>query len=340
MSLFQKASQPILTPQAAPSWASGAVFNPGAWYDEARNAVHLLFRAVPAGYRRVEWEATAPGEPDHGFDDYVSYIGYARSTDGHRFDVAPEPFLKPDQPFSKYGVEDPRISCLDGEFLVTFTALSHPAFGEEDGVRIGLAGTRDFEGVERQRVIGPAMRDKDAVIFPRRVGGKIAMLHRIVPDIQIAYFDDVEHLFDPAPEYWQRHLESLDDHVLMRPEAPWERMKIGAGPTPIETKEGWLLIYHGVDEHYVYRAGLALLDLDDPRRVIARTAHPVMEPSLPFELEGDVNNVVFPEGAVVMDGTLHMYYGAADRVIGHATASLADVLDVLTTPAHREPTLV
>ena len=115
----------------------------------------------------------------------------------------------------------------------------------------------------------------------------------------------------------------------MRPEQPWEGTKIGAGPPPIETPEGWLLVYHGADDRHVYRAGLALLDLDDPGRVVARTRHPVLEPRLPFERVGDVPDVVFPSGAVVEDGVLRLFYGAADTVVGEAWAPLADVLDVI-----------
>ncbi len=133
-------------------------------------------------------------------------------------------------------------------------------------------------------------------------------------------------MFDPPEEKWESHLRTLDDHIIMRPEYEWEAKKIGAGPTPVETSEGWLLIYHDVDKHHVYRAGLVLLDLDDPSRVIVRSSQPVLSPVREYERIGDVNNVVFPEGAVVIDGTLHVYYGAADRVVGHASASLSDVL--------------
>jgi predicted GH43/DUF377 family glycosyl hydrolase len=175
------------------------------------------------------------------------------------------------------------------------------------------------------------MTDKDAVIFPKRIRGRIAMLHRIVPSIQLIYFDDIDQLCRPPAALWEQHLRTLEDHVILRPEFPWEAKKIGAGPTPIETPEGWLLLYHGVDSHYVYRMGMALLDLDDPRRVIARTPEPVLAPELPFEREGDVPNVVFPEGAVLIDGMLYVYYGAADRAVGLARAPLADVLAYLRT---------
>lgn len=327
MNLFTKTPHPVLEPQDAIPWASGAVFNPAAWYADGR--VHLIFRAVPRGYRRIELANAAPGEPATGYDDYVSYLGYAGSDDGVRFTCRETPFIAPEDPFDCYGAEDARVSQIDGEFLVTYTALSRPAFGTVDGVRIGLASTRDWVHVEKHGVVGPDARDKDAVIFPKRIGGRVAMLHRIVPDVQLAWFDDVEQLRRPPDGYWEAHLRELDRHVVLRAEAPWEGTKVGAGPTPVETDEGWLLVYHGVDEHYVYRAGLALLDLDDPSRVVARTPHPVLEPEAPFERVGDVNNVVFPEGAVVIDGTLHLYYGAADRVVGHASAPMADVLALL-----------
>lgn len=327
MNLFTKSEHPVLEPIQELSWASGAVFNPAAWYDGKK--IHLLFRAVADGYQRIQLPDASEGEPDTGFDNYVSYIGYASSRDGRTFDVRPEPFLKPDQPFDRFGVEDPRLARLDGEYLVTYTALATGAFDPDAIVRVGLATTRDFRTVEKHGVIGPPERDKDAVIFPELIGGRIAMLHRIVPDIQLIYFDDLAQLRRPPASLWESHMENLESHVIMRPVQQWEAKKIGAGPTPIKTDEGWLLIYHGVDDHHVYRAGIALLDLEDPSQVIARYPEPVLEPEAEFERIGDVNNVVFPEGAVVIDGMVHVYYGAADRVIGHATAPLDDVLNVL-----------
>lgn len=325
MALFKKTPHPILERQPDLPWANGVIFNPGAWYEEG--TVHLLFRAIPKGYRRIS--LPDPDGPREGFDEYISYIGYASSRDGVRFEYRAAPFIEPDADFDRFGAEDPRISRIDDEYLITYTALSQPAFGGLDGVRIGLAATKDFQGLRKHGVIGPPVQDKDAVIFPRRIGGRIAMLHRVAPDIQLVYFDSLEQLFNPPEDLWRQHLATLDEHVVMRPETDWEAKKIGAGPTPIETEEGWLLIYHGVDSDHVYRAGLALLDLDNPRRVLARTAAPVMEPEADYELYGDVNNVVFPEGAVIIDDTLHVYYGAADRVVGHASASLSDILAVL-----------
>ena len=327
MRLFKKNPEPLLAPLPDVPWASGAVFNPGAWFDGER--VHLLFRAVPAGYQRVRLAYAEAGESAFGFDNYVSYIGYAVSRDGVNFDVRPEPLIAPDTDADRFGAEDPRITFLEGRYWITYSALQSPAFDPEARVRIGLASTTDFIQIEKHGVIGPDQRDKDAVLFPERVGGRVALLHRIVPDVQLAYFESVADLQRPPATMWSAHMASLDQHVVLRPQEAWEMRKVGAGPPPILTDEGWLLIYHGVDESHVYRAGLALLDHDDPSRVIARTRRPVLAPEHAFELHGDVDNVVFPEGAFVRDGILHIYYGAADRVIGHASAPLVDVLDAL-----------
>lgn len=325
MNLFERHNGPILKPRDDIPWASGAVFNPGVWYDNG--TVHLAYRAVPSGYTTVMVVEEGDTEPRRGFVDYISRIGYATSVNGTHFEWRSDPLISPGDSFDQFGAEDPRISKIGDQYLITYTALSRPAFGAtEDGVRIGLATTCDFKTVTRHGVIGPNLRDKDAVIFPATFGGRVAMLHRIFPNIQIAWFENIEQLCRPPADYWPRYLERLDDYVVMRPEQPWEGKKIGMGPTPIETSEGWLLIYHGVDEQHVYRMGLSLLDLEDPMRVIARTRHPVFEPETEYERYGDVDNVVFPEGAAVIDGVLHVYYGAADKVIGLATAKLSDVL--------------
>jgi beta-1,2-mannobiose phosphorylase / 1,2-beta-oligomannan phosphorylase len=325
---LMKSKVPVLSPREDLKWASGAVFNPGAWYDNG--TVHMLFRCIAKGYKSIELKNSQPGEPDTGFDDtYVSTIGYASGSDGVHFTWNDKPFIGPDEPFNIFGAEDPRISKIDDMYLITYTALHRPAFDPVDGVRIALATTRDFRTIESNTLVGPPHRDKDAVIFPERINGKIVMLHRIVPDIQIMYFDSLEQLIHPPAGLWDEHMRSLDNHVVLSSEFEWEEKKVGAGPTPVKTAAGWLLIYHGVDRNHVYRMGVALLDHEDPRIVIARANVPVLEPELEFELHGDVPNVVFPEGAVVIDGILHVYYGAADLVVGHAKIPLDDLLEWL-----------
>jgi predicted GH43/DUF377 family glycosyl hydrolase len=329
-SLFTRTIGPILEPAPTIPWASGAVFNPGVWFEDG--ITHMLFRAIPSGYTKFDIVDPKSEVQLSGFDGYVSSIGYASSTDGIHFTWRPQPFLSPGTGTDRYGVEDPRISKIDDTFLITYTALNSPAYEEPAETLIALATTTDFVNVTKQGNIGPPVPSKDTVIFPRRIGGRIAMLHRIVPDIQLIYFDDLEQLYKPPEKVWKDHLSSLEDCVILRPEQPWEGKKIGAGPTPIETEDGWLIIYHGVDSRHVYRVGLALLDLDDPKKVIARSIEPVMAPETEYERIGDVNNVVFPQGACVVGDTLHIYYGAADLVIGHASAPLKSVLDHLKRP--------
>jgi len=167
------------------------------------------------------------------------------------------------------------------------------------------------------------------MIFPQTINGYIAFLHRIQPNIQIAYFEDIEHLLHPEPDYWERHMRELGKHNILSPKYTWERKKIGAGPPPVLTEAGWLLIYHGVDDDSVYRVGAALLDEKNPYRVIARFPSPILEPVRDYEQFGDVNMVVFPEGVVQDGDQLQIYYGCADKVIGLAVCSLKDILTEL-----------
>ncbi len=336
--LFSRAPAPVLEPTGGVPWASGAVFNPGAALD-TDGTLRLLARGVPAGHRRVEIDHEDAYEAAFGYDNYVSTLGLATRQPDGSFRLAPEPLIAPIGTVDRYGCEDARVTWLGDRWWITYTALAEPAATANRGVGIALASTTDWETVERYGRIGPDVRDKDAALFPDWVGGQIAMFHRIAPDVQIVFFEDQEQMVAPGARFWERAFARLDESVVLRPERPWEEKKVGMGPPPIWTPEGWLVVYHAADAAHVYRAGLALLDLDDPRRVIARTRRPVLVPERSFEVDGDVPNVVFPQGAVVEGGDLHLYYGAGDRAIGHAWAPLADVLDLLTDEA-RTPSVV
>ena len=332
--LFARADAPVLEPTPDVGWASGAVFNPGAALDPGSGpgqagTLRLLARGVPAGHRRVAVDHADAFEPDFGYDNYVSALGLAvRQSDGS-FRLDDEPLVAPDTDDDRWGCEDARVTRLAGRWWITYTGLAEPAATADRGVGICLASTVDWDTVERYGRIGPAVRDKDAALFPERVGGRIAMFHRIAPDVQVVFFEDEAQMTNPGERFWERALADLDASVVLRPEQPWEAKKVGVGPPPIATDDGWLVVYHAADADHVYRAGLALLDRDDPLRVIARTRRPVLAPEQPWEREGDVPNVVFPQGATVERGVLNLYYGAADRAVGHAWAPLADVLDVL-----------
>ncbi|MGB3113168.1 MAG: glycosidase, partial [Candidatus Omnitrophota bacterium] len=157
--------------------------------------------------------------------------------------------------------------------------------------------------------------NKNSFLFPEKYNGRFVLVHRIPPHIWIGYSDDLKH--------WE------NQKIIMSPEFEWEYFKLGGGAPPIKTEKGWILIYHAVDRKMQYRLGLALLDLKDPGKVIARYDKPFMEPETDYEKNGVVPNVTFSCGAVVIDDTLFVYYGGADTVVCVATAKIKDVLNLL-----------
>jgi predicted GH43/DUF377 family glycosyl hydrolase len=310
MRLARYKKNPILKPNKKNWWESKAIFNPGAVYKAGQ--VHLLPRAI--------------GE----YEKYVSRIGYYTSTDGFNFQrVKDEPVFVPQEKYEKWGCEDPRITEIEGKFYMTYVALSKPALSNAVLARTALASTTDFCSFNRHGVFTPpGIDDKDTVIFPEKIDGKYVVLHRPLGWVGAKYGTD-------RPSIWISYFNNLRDldlhkhRIVLKPEQRWESAKIGAGPPPVKTKEGWLLIYHGVDENRVYRAGAALLDLKNPSKIKSRSPHPILEPEKTYEKIGDVPNVVFPEGAVIIDDDLFVYYGAADKVCCVATTHLNELLDYL-----------
>ena len=253
----------------------------------------------------------------------ISRLGYARTSNGTEISFrSSTPVLEPSAEWEEFGCEDPRITPLDGTFYVTYTAYSRR------GPRIALAQTQDFVHFQRHGLVGPDLNDKDCVIFPERVNGKVAILHRVQSEVQIAYFESFEAL-KGSREFWDGYLKHYRDYEVIKPLFSWEKRKVGSGPPPIKTDRGWLLIYHGVSIDRTYRAGAILLDLDEPSRVLARTRQAILEPEMEFEKHGIVPNVIFPDGAVVLRGELLAYYGGADRVCCVASAPLDEFLDEL-----------
>ena len=173
------------------------------------------------------------------------------------------------------------------------------------------------------------LKDKDVLLFPKKINGKFVMLHRIWPGIQIVFFENWEDLTD---QFWQDYLKDLTSHIILDPKYGFEVNYIGGGCPPIETKEGWLLIYHGVCETTIgktYHAAAALLDINNPRKVIARLEQPLFSPSQEWEKEGVVNHVVFPTGTALFGDDLYIYYGAADKHTAVAKVSLQELLNEL-----------
>jgi predicted GH43/DUF377 family glycosyl hydrolase len=245
-----------------------------------------------------------------------SIIGLATSDDGFNFTAAPEPFMTGEGTYEEHGVEDPRITFLEGSFYITYSAYSRY------GVRIGLAKTDDFKTLERISYIShPDARN--FVLFPEKINGRYARLDRHHTDIcpwaiWASYSNDLI--------YWG------DSEIAMLPKQyHWDEMKIGPGAPPIKTEKGWLSIYHGVFPTMagsVYRLGVAVHDLNDPAKVLAIGDNWILEPEDPWERTGYVPNVVFTCGAVPEDdGTIKLYWGGADTVMCAGTAKIDDLVD-------------
>ncbi|CAN5484956.1 glycosidase [soil metagenome] len=256
----------------------------------------------------------------------LSHLTIARSADGlsnWRIDSSPTIPADPQgHPEELWGIEDPRIVWLPEieQYAITYTAYSRT------GPLVALMLTRDFRSFDRRGPIMPP-EDKDSAFFPRRVAGRWALIHRPVPTQGKA---NMWLSFSPDLKHWGDHM------VLMeaRDGAYWDAGKIGLSPPPVETSEGWLVIYHGVRHTpagALYRTGLALLDLDDPRRVILRGDEWVFGPEAPYELAGDVENVVFPCGATsdLERDELRIYYGASDTSVAVATARISELIQWL-----------
>jgi predicted GH43/DUF377 family glycosyl hydrolase len=255
----------------------------------------------------------------------LSHLCAARSANGiDGWKIDPKPTMLPDPdnyPEELWGIEDPRITFVPElkKYAVVYTAYTR------DGPGVALALTEDFYNFERYGVIMPP-EDKDAALFPQRIDGNWAMIHRPMSPARahmwISYSPDLKN--------WGKHVLMM----VARKGAWWDANKIGLSPPPIETKEGWLVIYHGVKQSCsgcIYRLGLALFDLKNPEICLKRGSEWIFAPEESYEQHGDVGNVVFPCGyTIAPDGdALNIYYGAADTCIALATSSIKEMLNWL-----------
>ena len=321
MELKRFAGNPILEPRGD-DWESIAVFNPSAVYKDGK--IHIYYRAV--------------GD----YFPYTSRLGYAIfDEDLNLVERQSEPVMIPDAKMWERSLEDPRVTEIDGDFYLTYVATPTPsppgAVRHRLGIprpkysshpRTALAKITNFREFERYDIITPYGADeRDVVLFPEKINGKYAFFDRPANWVGEEYGTS-------GPSIWFATTDSLEQKItnhklVMKAEAEWEGNKLGAGPPPLKTEAGWLLIYHGVDNNKVYRAGAALLDLEEPWKVLARTREPILEPEEKWELEGDVPNVVFPEGMVVVDKSLIVFYGAADKVCCVASVNLDEFVEDL-----------
>jgi len=249
------------------------------------------------------------------------HVGWSK--DGLHWDINPKELtMRKTKPYlvDEDLMYDPRLTRIGDTFY--FTWCNHSAYGPY----IGLATTRDFKTFTRlDNPLAPSNRN--CVIFPRKIKGKFAMLHR-PSDRGHTPFGDMYYATSPDLTHWGTH------HFVFGPRGGWQSTKIGPGPAPIETKAGWLLIYHGVwtsCNGYLYYAGGAPLDLDEPWKVLYRTKDYLLGPSEPYERVGDVPNVVFPSSAIVEGDRLRLYYGCADTCISVADAKVSELVAFIKT---------
>lgn len=319
-----------------------SVLNPGV-YQEGE-FVHVFYRAVD---KRMN-----------------STIGYAKLKGPtkvvERWD---KPILGGKYPYEKKGMEDPRISKIGDTFYMTYVA--------HDGKNAlsAYATSKDLKTFDRKGLITPKITydrvgrifrneklkdryfmfesyyeeyggkdvylwEKDGILFPKKIHGKFAMLHRILPDIQIIYFDNFKQL--QSKEYWLKYLKNLPKYVVLENKYWFESRNIGGGAPPIETKHGWLIIYHGVEElnkDRIYHAAAALVSKNDPLKYLGRLHYPLFSPDQDWERRGLVSNVTFPTGTALFGDDLYIYYGAADKFIAVAKVNLNELVSEIVTKA-------
>jgi len=264
-------------------------------------------------------DITDPRVIRHKGRDYLTTLSHLRllcSDDGMKF-YAPlgyNPIFGKDK-LEAYGIEDCRVTEIDGIFNLTYTMVSHY------GVGVGLIQTRDWKNMDRKGMIFPP-HNKDCALFSEKIKGKYYALHRpSSPQLGGNYIWLAE---SPDLLHWGNH-----QCIATTRDAMWDSARVGAGAAPIKTRKGWLEIYHGANATHRYCLGALLLDLHDPSKVIARSEQPIMEPMADYELKGFFGNVIFTNGHVVEGDTLHLYYGASDEVICSAQFSINEILDTL-----------
>ena len=246
----------------------------------------------------------------------ISHLRTARSKDGVNFTVDQGPTLSPQSRTETFGIEDPRITKIEGDYWITYKAVS------EHGIATSLAQTSDFKTFTRHGMIF-CPENLDIVLFPEKFDGRYAAwtrpvgAHNVPPAIWIARSPDLLH--------WRAH-----EPVLTPRSGYWDGARVGSSCVPFKTAKGWIEIYHGADLENRYSVGAALIDIEDPGRILARSKEPFMQPEAEYEEQGFYGKVVFPTGADVReDGEVYIYYGAADESTCAVTTFVQELLDHL-----------
>lgn len=325
------------------------VLNPAIYQNG--NTVHMFYRAAKKGN--------------------FSTIGYCR-LEGPTTVVErnTEPIFVPEYIYEIHGVEDPRITKIEDLYYLTYVTYdginASGAFAiskdlkkfKKKGIITPRFILNEFTNYIRKHLHNPSVAkilafniernypltetlkeklyiwDKNVVLFPKKINGKFVALHRLFPSIQIFSFEKKKDLTE---DFWKDYLKNLPDHIVMEPKYEHETSHIGPGAPPVETKDGWLLIYHSAERRekgLVYHACAALLDLKDPQKVLGRLKIPIITPTEYYERHGYINYVVFPTGTAIFDDLIYIYYGAADDKIAVASLNFNNLLNELKNNPH------
>ncbi|MBS7256556.1 glycoside hydrolase family 130 protein [Flavobacterium branchiicola] len=327
------------------------VLNPAIYQDG--NTVHMFYRAAKKG--------------NFSTIGYCRFEGPLDLKERHT-----QPIFVPEYIYEIHGVEDPRIVKIEDRFYMTYVtydginacgayAISKDLITfKKKGIITPRFMLNEFTNLIRKHLQNSSIAkiiafnternypltetikenlyvwDKNVVLFPKKINGKFIALHRLFPSIQIVSFEKKTEL---TTDFWKEYLKNLPDHIIIEPKYDHETSHIGPGAPPIETKDGWLLIYHAAERRekgLVYHACAALLDLNNPAKVIGRLPKPLITPAEHYERHGYVNYVVFPTGTAIFDDLLYIYYGAADDKIAVASVNLNDLLTALKQNPHEE----
>ncbi len=336
--MVQVIKKGILMEKTPLAFENSGVLNPGTIREG--EYVHLFYRAVS--------------------NNNYSTIGYCKlEGPDNIIQRKQDPVMVPQHDYESHGMEDPRIVKIEDLYYLTYTAYdginalgalalsSDLMIWKKKGIMVPQFTYEEFNLLlENQVAVNDKyarynnqhqlqihsekevlLWDKNLIFFPRKINGKFYFLHRIKPDIQILV--GIDKLEDLTEEFWKNYFQDFRDKVVLSAKYDHESSYIGGGCPPIETPDGWLIIYHGVQDSikgYIYSACAALLDLENPNIEVARLPYPLFEPEKVWEINGEVNNVCFPTGTALFDNELYIYYGAADERIAFASVNLPALL--------------
>ena len=313
-------NNPIISPSSENSFENYATFN-GNPIEVGRN-IHLLYRAqsIPEKFGDLNFS--------------MSVVAKAVSKDGINFKDR-KVFISPSEEWDRYGCEDPRVTKIGGKYYTFYTALSAFPLNVPEGIKVGLAISKDMKTISEKHLITP-FNAKAMTLFSEKIDGKYVALLTVNPDklpthMAIAEFKNIEEMWDQ--KYWKKWYEKLDKHIFIRGDGN-DRIEIGS--TPIKTKKGWLIVCCRIQNHASHNRVFAieayLLDLKDPKKIIGKTRGALIVPEEGYEKNGIIGNTIFPSGARIEKDNLVIYYGATDTTIAVASVDLNALLDVMVYP--------